>query len=451
MYIFEKITEIYQNYYICLHCLGRMFSLLGTSTTNFERGYSLLLSFTMENHHHLLSSNENQEEYVNKLKLLAENANFLPAQEVLKKEGFELSPINSLNKCYLCNDIFSNLDIYAQDAITQIKAIEFDNFLIGSSFDSQMINKEDQFKAEFNLLESESIKSHFNREVGKLISNLLKKPSEFLSPDITIIFNLNSHTHSIDLLIRAVFVYGRYNKYLRNIPQTHWNCRNCMGKGCEQCKFTGKQYKTSVEELIYPIFISESLATDSKFHGGGREDIDVRMLGEGRPFILELRNPKIRTLNLEQIQKRVNKKNKRKVKISDLEYSSKTEVKTLKRNAEKTKKTYLAKVISKQKISKEEFNNKLIALKEQFLINPIKQRTPLRVSHRRADKVREKKIYNIEGKYRKSTLFEFTIETQGGVYIKELISGDDGRTKPSFSEIFNILLVCKELDVLKIY
>ncbi|MEJ2296729.1 MAG: tRNA pseudouridine(54/55) synthase Pus10, partial [Candidatus Lokiarchaeota archaeon] len=46
---------------------------------------------------------------------------------------------------------------------------------------------------------------------------------------------------------------------------------------------------------------------------------------------------------------------------------------------------------------------------------------------------------------------EFTIETQGGVYIKELITGDDGRTKPSFSEIFNNPLLCEELDVLKIY
>ena len=314
-----------------------------------------------------------------------------------------------------------------------------------------MINSEDQFKAEFKLLESESLKSHFNREVGKKISNLLKKPSEFLTPDITIIFNLSSQSHSINLIKRAVFIYGRYNKYLRNIPQTHWNCRNCMGKGCELCDFTGKQYKTSVEELISPIFITESLAIDSKFHGGGREDIDVRMLGEGRPFILELRNPRVRTLNLRQIQKRVNKLNKRKVKIMDLQYSSKKEVKKLKKNAEQTRKVYLARVTSNQKIEKEEFNKYLIHLKEIFSKNTILQRTPIRVSHRRADKVREKKIYKIAGKYLKSTLFEFTIETQGGVYIKELINGDDGRTKPSFSEIFSSPLFCKELDVIKIY
>ena len=31
---------------------------------------------------------------------------------------------------------------------------------------------------------------------------------------------------------------------------------------------------------------------DYKFHTGGREDIDVRMLGNGRPFVLEILDPK---------------------------------------------------------------------------------------------------------------------------------------------------------------
>jgi tRNA pseudouridine synthase 10 len=31
---------------------------------------------------------------------------------------------------------------------------------------------------------------------------------------------------------------------------------------------------------------------ECKFSAGGREDIDVRMLGDGRPFIVEFINPK---------------------------------------------------------------------------------------------------------------------------------------------------------------
>jgi tRNA pseudouridine synthase 10 len=107
-------------------------------------------------------------------------------------------------------------------------------------------------------------------------------------------------------------------------------------------------------------------------------------------------------------------------------------------------------VKAKNKIKKEKFHQKLLELKEIFENKEIHQRTPHRVSHRRSDKIREKEIYSIEGKIIKSNKFEFQIETQGGTYIKELINGDEGRTSPSFSEIFEMPLVCKELDVIEI-
>ncbi|MFX0059224.1 MAG: tRNA pseudouridine(54/55) synthase Pus10 [Candidatus Hodarchaeota archaeon] len=450
MSIFEKILEIYRNYYLCIHCLGRMFSLLGTCTTNQERGNSLLLSMTLEYHRTYLNQDQEKANSIENLKILAENASFIPAQYVLKKEGLESKKIVPSKICYLCHNIFSNLDKYVDRATNKLKNLEFKNLLVGTSLDSEIDNKEDIFKAEFKLLESESFKSHFNREVGKLISDLLDKPPEFINPDITIIFNLGYDSFKIDLLIRSLYIYGRYTKLLRGIPQTHWHCRKCMGNGCVLCNFTGKQYATSIEELISPEFIKNSDSTGSKFHGAGREDIDVRMLGEGRPFIIELINPKIRSLDLKKIQKQVNKKNKKKVQIYELKFSNKLLVKKLKFNAENTRKIYKALVYSEKKFSKEIFERKVNQLKVNFENLKIQQKTPLRVNHRRANKVREKKVHKIEGKFIKSNLFEFIIETQGGTYIKELINGDSGRTKPSFAEIFENPLICKKLDVLKI-
>ena len=175
------------------------------------------------------------------------------------------------------------------------------------------------------------------------------------------------------------------------------------------------------------------------------------MLGNGRPFILELKNPKIRTLDLKKIQNKVNKSNKRKIKVTDLKYGSKERVKNLKLNAENTKKVYKALVISKEKISKSNFDVVLKKLKSVYEKQKIQQRTPLRVSHRRADKIREKKVFRVEGKFIKPDVSEFIVEAQGGTYIKELINGDNGRTTPSFSDIYGFSLECKKLDVIKIY
>ncbi|MFX1312258.1 MAG: tRNA pseudouridine(54/55) synthase Pus10 [Promethearchaeota archaeon] len=449
--IFDKVLEIFRKYYICIHCLGRMFSLLGTSTTNYERGNSLLLSITMDNHRNYLSGNDAlQKESLNNLKLLAENAKYVPAQRVLTQEGLDYLKNNSDQVCYLCHDIFSNIEKYILRLEQLLEGIEFNSFLVGSSPESLIINQEDKFKTEFNLLEAESFKSHFNRVVGKTLMKYFNKTPEFNQPDVLIIYLLGFDTFEIELILKSLFIYGRYNKLIRGIPQTHWFCKNCMGKGCELCNFTGKQYLTSVEDLISPEFIKESKATDSKFHGGGREDIDVRMLGSGRPFILELRNPKIRNLDLVKIERKINKNNRKKVRIQNLAYSNKKRVIKLKTEAKNTKKVYRAIVWTDAKITKEKFNQKLNQLKKSIEKQEIHQRTPNRVSHRRADKTRAKKVYRIEGKFIKANLFEFQMETQGGTYIKELINGDKGRTSPSFSEIFKIPLICKELDVLEI-
>ena len=449
--ILDKVLEIYQKYYICIHCLGRMFSLLGSYTTNYDRGNSLLLAITMENHKKFLSGdNALQKEAIKNLKLLAENANYIPSQKVLINEGLVYLKNESNQKCYLCNNIFFDIHNYIEESRRILTEIEFDSFLIGSSPSAQIINREDRFKTEFKLLEAESFKSHFNRVIGKKLTNILNKVPKFYQPDVLLIISFDFDTFSINLIVKSLFIFGKYNKLIRGIPQTHWFCKKCMGAGCELCNFTGKQYQITIEDLISPEFLIASKANESKFHGAGREDIDVRMLGSGRPFIIELRNPRIRNLNLNKIQKQVNKKNRKSIKINGLKYSNKKEVIRLKSKAKDTKKVYKVIVKAENKIDKENFNQILLDLKKTLENQKIHQRTPYRVSHRRADKIREKSIYQINGKYIKPNIFEFTLETQGGTYIKELISGDEGRTSPSFSEIFKSKLVCKELDVIEI-
>ena len=80
----------------------------------------------------------------------------------------------------------------------------------------------------------------------------------------------------------------------------------------------------------------------------------------------------------------------------------------------------------------------------------IQQRTPIRVIHRRSDRLREKQIYSVKIKKISGIKLELTIDCQGGLYVKELISGDGGRTSPSLSEILGTEAKCTRLDVLKV-
>jgi len=77
----------------------------------------------------------------------------------------------------------------------------------------------------------------------------------------------------------------------------------------------------------------------------------------------------------------------------------------------------------------------------------INQLTPSRVAHRRANMVRTKHIYKCDIERVEGTIAVLTLETESGTYIKELVTGDNGRTKPSIAELINMPCEVLELDV----
>uniref|UniRef100_A0A1I7XBD5 tRNA pseudouridine(55) synthase n=1 Tax=Heterorhabditis bacteriophora TaxID=37862 RepID=A0A1I7XBD5_HETBA len=81
-----------------------------------------------------------------------------------------------------------------------------------------------------------------------------------------------------------IYIAGRYCKFSRSLPQSPWSVEEKDGP-----KIPGN----SVSEKICDLMKEEFGASDARFVASGREDIDVRMLGEGRPFAVELRNCKI--------------------------------------------------------------------------------------------------------------------------------------------------------------
>ena len=81
----------------------------------------------------------------------------------------------------------------------------------------------------------------------------------------------------------------------------------------------------------------------------------------------------------------------------------------------------------------------------------IKQRTPNRVVHRRSNLVRKKYIHEIRLTRKNDRLLECYFKVQGGTYVKELISGDEGRTTPSLAEKLGTNCSCLQLDVVAVH
>jgi tRNA pseudouridine synthase 10 len=183
----------------------------------------------------------------------------------------------------------------------------------------------------------------------------------------------------------------------------------------------------------------------SAFHASGREDIDARMLGTGRPFVVEISKPKKRSIDLTRILEAINATGSGKVQVSRLRFTNRDVVRRLKK-AESAQKEYRVLVEFERDVSAAELQR----VEQELTGASIKQQTPLRVVHRRADLIREKYIYRVKVKKVAPKQAEMIVRCQGGLYVKELVSGDEGRTVPSVSSLLGTAAKTLKLDVLKV-
>lgn len=422
MKVDEKIVEVFKDGYVCDNCTGRLVGNLLSGLSNKERGKILRHYIAF-----LIDSGE---------KLNIDLSNFYG----IKFRNVKLQ-IKKPEKCKICKNFFlERIDEVAKDIVKKLKGTEFNTFLIGSVVSDEMLKGEEKLFETIGTEFVESIKSEINRELGKRVEKLTKKKFALRNPDITVTVDLNIDT--IRTQVRSLYVFGRYQKLVRGIPQSKWICRKCGGKGCIYCKGEGKLYPTSVQEIVEKPLLKATNSKKSSFSASGREDIDARCL-DYRPFVIELVKPKKRKINLKKIEKQINKSKKVKVKDLKIVEFGKELIRKLK--TERYDKTYLAEIEFEKRIDR-----KRLKLLKQLTKEPILQKTPLRVVHRRADKFRKRNVkkifYRAKGK---KLLMKITAES--GLYIKELITGDQERTKPNVYELLKNKAKKISLDVIKIH
>lgn len=346
--------------------------------------------------------------------------------------------------CVICNNLFDKLDddLFKKidDKINQL-GVEFETFLVGSKIDKDIQKRDEEFSQRFNL-NVETIKKEVNRLIGLKIWEIYDKEAEFEKQDI--VFNVDlTGNPKVKIQINPLYIEGKYNKFKRGIPQTKWPCTKCKGRGCEECNYTGKQYPESVEELISEHVLKLTEGREAKFHGAGREDIDVLMLGSGRPFVLEIKEPRIRKLDYQHLEEEINKINEGKTSYHNLHPCDRPRKAEIKQSSPDAYKVYEAIVKCDRAFDGEK-------LKDLLNLNEIHQQTPLRVLRRRTDMVRIKHVLDLSYEIIDDTTFKMRIKTEGGLYIKELISGDEGRSQPNVGEILGVNAVCEQLDVIEV-
>lgn len=205
---------------------------------------------------------------------------------------------------------------------------------------------------------------------------------------------------------------------------------------------------SSVEEEIVRCILSHFAAKEYKFHSSGREDMDVRMLGNGRQFFLEFiearRVPRGAAFYAE-LQSAINASSQY-IEVNHLHLSSKAEFAAMKKDVSTKRKKYRCVVWVEDKLSgpDDERLKRLDAIHDLS----VAQRTPLRVLHRRSLLTRPKCIYSARTHFVNAHFFYLDVVTSSGTYVKEFVHGDRGRTLPNVGAIVGCRAEILQLDVI---
>ena len=367
--IANKITKKYN---LCNHCLGRLFS--------------------KQLH---LSSN----------KLLGKKLNQ-----------------NSTKKCYVCRNLFDNLNHFLKLMLDKSADYSFKTFNIGVMIKPSIVDRDDFIRSQYKLKGIDSIKTDITKEIGKLYSKKTKKIIDHLDPNVT--FTINFKEELCELRSKFIILSGRYVKSERGFSQKQKSCDNCSGKGCRVCNFHGISEYDSVEGVISKLLFQKFGGTTAKFTWIGGEDKSSLVLGSGRPFFVKIQNP-----------------HKRNVKLSNVSINS-IKINHLKSVYESPKKPLKFNSVICVKISTEsQIDSKSLKKLKDLTITPV-------IVYEKSGKRSEKKIFDVKSKKNSKNLFTLIIKAEGGLPIKRFVIGDD--IAPGISTILDTPCECGEFDFLEI-
>ena len=329
---------------------------------------------------------------------------------------------NSTEKCYVCKNLFDNLNHFLK--LMHDKSIDysFKTFNIGVMIKPSIVDRDDFIRSQYKLKGIDSIKTDITKEMGKLYSKNTKKTIDHLDPDIT--FTINFKEELCELRSKSITLSGRYVKSERGFSQKQKSCDNCSGKGCRICNLHGIVEYDSVEGTISKLLFQKFGGTTAKFTWIGGEDKSSLVLGTGRPFFVKIQNP-----------------HKRNVRLSDVSIDS-IKINHLKSVYESPKKPLKFNSIIRVKISTEsQIDSKSLKKLKDLTIAPV-------IVYEKSGKRSEKKIFDVKSKKNSKNLFTLVIKAEGGLPIKRFVIADD--ITPGISTILGTPCECVEFDFLEI-
>lgn len=330
-----------------------------------------------------------------------------------------LLPAIHQEDCFACHGVLNHIDDIKNAINTAIGRYQFHDIQI--EVVPQLIKNDNKLIIQYHCQTSSSLKNYIKARI--LLSFTKIKQGPVLQIKIN-----SSQDIQASLSWPHLYITGRYYKRSRRVSNTRF--------------MRGQKAISSVEKELISHIPSAIRCSDRKFLSAGREDMDVRMIGSGRPFCISLLNP-LPNDDWPTVPQNYQDFSDSYAQFlppegQSLECDNHVSAIDLRISTErpdmtpKHEKSYRCIVSCSRNVTPENLKN--IELVDNLTIQ---QRTPSRVAHRRIMATRSKTVISMSYKQICPRFLILDLKTSKGTYIKEFVNSDFGRTKPSFGEILD--------------
>lgn len=326
-------------------------------------------------------------------------------------------------QCFICRGLILKVPPAERRALQVARRYQFKTFSVGMVVPAEVQEREDQVRSEIQIRGVETIKSQSSRDVSDFLRKKTRRRIDRKHPELTFLVDLG--TGKVSATAKSLFVHARYTKP-QGVSQRREFCEECSGRGCDVCN-DGFADTPSIEQVVGNRLCRILRSPRAKFTWIGSEDVESVVFPPGRPFIVEMKDPR-----------------RRKVPVRFDAATGKGRT-----------------VVSGARVlrGKPEVAPAFVFRTRAYIEAPQQSRqvdlregrklVGVAIQHRNnKGKTVYKKVYSIRVR-RKVRGLEAEIKLDGGLPVKRLISGES--VSPSLSEVLGMPLVCDSFDILKVW
>jgi tRNA pseudouridine synthase 10 len=331
--------------------------------------------------------------------------------------------ISRARECFVCRGLILRIPEMERRTVRKTRRYDFKTFSVGMIIPSEVQEREDQLRSDLQIRGMETIKSQFAREITDFVKRRTGRRVDRMHPELTLLVDLVRC--DIAVTAKSLLVHGRYTKP-SGVSQRRELCDRCSGRGCSECD-EGYARIPSMEEVLGRRFARIFRSSRTKFTWIGSEDIDSVVYLPGRPFIAEVKDPRLRRVptGLELVT------GKGRAHVEGMKVL-------------KGRPASVPPFVFKTRA----FIDPLGRVEEAALLQAKKINGALVEYRNNKGKVVYKRVYSVRVE-RMGKKLVAEIRLDGGLPVKKLVSGESA--SPSLSELLGIPLACRRFDILRVW